>query len=110
MPIGTEFFGNKIYFFLKNWFQRGSLRCQDYQDFIDNYEFIDIDEDKVINYKNIIESFLKENSIDYEGLKKDKTKLKELITKLKENYRVSFRKIEKEIGLNRESIRKIYYK
>ena len=46
-------------------------------DLIDDYEFIDNDEDKVVNYKIKIENFLKENGIGYEGLKKDKIKLKE---------------------------------
>ena len=78
-------------------------------DLIDNYEFIDTDEERIVDYQNIIEKFLKENDIDYEELKKDKIKLKELITNLKDKYKVSFRKMETKIGLNRETIRKIYY-
>ena len=60
-------------------------------------------------YKKIIENYLKENNIDYNGARMNKTKLKELIIDLKEKYKVSFRKMEQEIGVSRETIRKIYY-
>ena len=73
-----------------------------------NYIFIDVEDDKQKNCKNIIKEFLLENNLELDNIKKDRKKLKELIIILKSDYNISLRKIAEEIGLNRETVRKIY--
>ena len=73
----------------------------------ENYLFIDIDEDKV-NCKQIINDYLKLNTIDILDLKKDKVKLKNLINILHNKYNISLRKIAEETKISREKIRKIF--
>jgi len=74
----------------------------------DNYVFMDIDDDKEENYKNDINSFLIKNNIELVNLQNHPIKLKELINILKSNYNISLRLIAKEIGINREKLRRIY--
>lgn len=74
------------------------------------YEFMDMDKNIEDICDNVIKSFLQKNNIDLVELENNKIKLKELITLLKDNYNISFRKIAKEINLNREKIRRIYNK
>lgn len=73
-----------------------------------NYIFIDVEDDKQKNCKNIIKEFLLENNLELDNIKKDRKKLKELIIILKSDYNISLRKIAEEIGLNRETVRKMY--
>lgn len=75
---------------------------------IDNYIFMDIEKDTEKICKDVLEEFLQDNNINLLELKKDKVKLKMLVIMLKKQYNVSFRKISKEININREKIRKIY--
>ena len=58
--------------------------------------------------KDIIEEFLIKNKTNLNKLKKDKNKLKELITILKKNYNISLRRISEVMKINREKIRKLY--
>ena len=71
-----------------------------------HYAFIDID--PIENCNNIIQNFLIENKIDLASLKNDKIKLREIVITLKQEYNISLRKISQLIGVNRETIRKIY--
>ena len=76
---------------------------------IDNqYCFIDIEENYEKLCKDTIEEFLNNNNIKFDELNNEKDKLKELIIMLKDNYNFSFRKISKELNINREKLRKIY--
>ena len=73
----------------------------------EKYVFMDIDEDKA-ECENVIEEFLIKNNIILDDLKKDKSKLKELIIVLKTEYNISSRKISEKLRMGRETIRKIY--
>ncbi len=80
------------------------------KDLDDNYVFIDIDDNKETAHQDIINNFLIENNIKQIDLKNNNNKIKELIIMLKEKHHISLRKIAKELGLNREVIRRIYNK
>ena len=80
------------------------------KDLDDNYVFIDIDDNKETAHQDIINKFLIENNIKQIDLKNNNHKIKELIILLKEKHHISLRKIAKELGLNREVIRRIYNK
>ena len=73
----------------------------------ENYTFIDVD-DYQKTCEEIIQEFLIENDIEIDELKRDKRKLKELITILKTEYNISLRKISEKLRMGRETIRKIY--
>ena len=74
------------------------------------YTFIDVEQNKEKICEEIITEFLRENDIELSYIKKDKIKLKELITILKEDNSISLRLIAKKINLNREIIRRLYNK
>ena len=74
------------------------------------YTFIDVEQNKEKICEEIITEFLRENDIELSYLKKDKIKLKELITILKEDNNISLRLIARKINLNRETIRRLYNK
>lgn len=74
----------------------------------DSYSFIDIEKDTEKICKDVLAEFLQNNNINLLQLKNDKIKLKKLVILLKEKYNVSFRKISKEININREKLRRIY--
>ena len=76
----------------------------------ESYVFIDIEDDEEKICKDIIKEFLMENNLELNDLKKEKTKLRELIIILKGEHNISLRKIAEEIKLNRETIRKLYNK
>lgn len=68
---------------------------------------MDIDEDKA-ECENVIEEILIKNNIILDDLKKDKSKLKELIIVLKTEYNISLREISEKLRMGRETIRKVY--
>ena len=74
----------------------------------ETYKFMDVDEDNEKITEDIIKRFLKENNMELPALKKDKTKLKELIIILKEKHEISLRNIAKAIDLSRETVRNLY--
>lgn len=74
----------------------------------ERYTFMDIEEENVVECKDIVKEFLIKNETNLKNLKRNRKKLKKLITVLKEEYKMSLRKIAEEIGINRESVRKIY--
>ena len=76
--------------------------------FDDDYVFIDIDEDKNSVYNEAINKYLKENNLNLDKLKEDKHKLRRLIIILKNEYKMSLRKISESIGIARETIRMLY--
>ena len=71
----------------------------------DKYSFIDTFEN--IDYNEIICDFLKENNISKDELIYNKEKLKELVIMLRKDFEVSYRIIEDEIGISRETLRRL---
>lgn len=78
------------------------------REYTNDYIFIETDEENEIIHKKVIEKFLEKNRINLIDLKNNTQKLKEITKLLKDKYKMSFRKISKEININREKIRKIY--
>ena len=74
----------------------------------ETYKFMDVEEDNKKITEDIIKRFLKENNMELPALKKDKTKLKELIIIFKEKHEISLRNIAKAINLSRETVRNLY--
>lgn len=74
----------------------------------EGYSFLDIDEDKKTDYLNAIEKFTNANNVKLEDIKNDKKLLKQLATILKEDFNMSFRKMEVVLHCNREKIRNAY--
>lgn len=75
-----------------------------------NYVFLDVDVDNQQLCREIIEEFLRVNSLEKQELKKEGYKLKELINILKKEHNISLRQIAKELDINREKIRTLYNK
>ncbi len=69
------------------------------------YSFLGMDNDK--DYKKIIKTYLIENNMKKEELIKHKESLKELIVILRKNNKISFRKMEEELEISRETLRKL---
>ena len=78
----------------------------------ERYTFLDIEEDKSILCKKLVKEFLERNLLILDDLNKrnNSNKLKELLVILKEQHNISFRTIEKEIQINRETLRRKYGK
>ena len=74
----------------------------------EEYVFIDVDEKNEMTCSKIIEAYLKENMIDLKSIRLSKDKLKELIVFLKDENKISLRKIAEEIEISRETVRKLY--
>lgn len=69
------------------------------------YSFLGMDNDK--DYKKIIKTYLIENNMKKEDLIRHKENLKELIVMLRKNNKISFRKMEEELEISRETLRKL---
>ena len=67
----------------------------------EEYVFIDVDEKNEMTCSKIIEAYLKENMIDLKSIRLSKDKLKELIVFLKDENKISLRKIAEEIEISR---------
>ena len=65
---------------------------------------MEIDEEKK-DVKEIIDDYLKEKKL--EEVIKNREELKQLVSYLKKDKKISFRKMEKEIGIGRETLRKL---
>ena len=79
----------------------------DYMLINDKFNFLDIKEDN--NQTDTIHKILEKNKINTESFKKDKTLLNKIVKKLKDEYQISFRKMEEKFDISREKLRKIYY-
>lgn len=75
----------------------------------DSIKFLEDEDDNKEEKNSIINRILKENSITkYDLLAKENLqKLKEIIYILKNEYGISYREIEKNIGISREKLRKL---
>ncbi len=69
-----------------------------------NYVFLETEEEIEKECKTYIEKYKNENCLN------NKKNQKELITVLKNQYNISFRKIAKYLNINREKVRKMYEK
>ena len=78
---------------------------------IDNkYSFIDIEEETEQNYKQTIAYFLKTRNLNEESLSKNHDELKKLVEILRNDYKLSLRKIAELLHIGREKVRKVYNK
>lgn len=75
----------------------------------ENEEFVLMEnkEDKEELCRQIVKEFMIKNNLDKKELKNNKEMLKNLCHNLKMKYRISFRLMEKVIGISRETIRKL---
>lgn len=69
------------------------------------YNFLGMDDE--IDYKKIIDTYLMQNDLKKDELIKNKEMLKRLVLILKKDNNISFRKIEKELEISRETLRKL---
>jgi REP element-mobilizing transposase RayT len=70
----------------------------------EDYNFIDVESD---SYDEIIDKYIKDNMINKDRLLKNKDELKKLVYYLKNDKKISYRKLEKSINISRETLRKI---
>lgn len=80
------------------------------ENLIDEYSFIDIEDDNLRKSENVIKEILRKYNKNLDDIRKNKKELKEFITILKEKEGISLRKIADELKLSRESVRRIYIK
>lgn len=73
-----------------------------------NYTFIDVDKNEKEICGTVIERFLLDNNINYNDLKNNNKKLRELVLILKNDYNISLRKIAEELCMGREKVRNLY--
>lgn len=79
------------------------------QEVEDNYDYVFMDvDDEAKDCEEAINDFLREKDIRLYELVSNGEKLKELIKSLKDDYKVSLRKISENLNIGRETIRKIY--
>ena len=71
-------------------------------------EYIFIDAEVERNDGQIIKEYLKQNNISLIDIKNNKALLNVSVKNLKNNYKISLRKIAEELNIGRETIRKIY--
>lgn len=76
----------------------------------DKYSFLDIEEEKEIDYLNEIEKFLKDKNIKFEELNDNNKELEILVKKIRNKYKISLRKISEILNIGREKIRILYKK
>lgn len=73
----------------------------------DNFVFMEDDDNKEQICKKIIDEFLLRNNTEISNIRKDKSLLKVLLCDLRNEYKISYRMIEKELGIGRETLRKL---
>ena len=74
----------------------------------DDYVFMDTEEDTILACKTCIKKFLKENNTTKNELKSDYDNFKLLVFKLRNEYKLSYRKIADELGISKDKIRKVF--
>lgn len=76
-----------------------------------NIEYsVDFEKITLEEAEQILDTYLKNNKLDKEKLKEQKEKICEICKKLKEEYKIPYRDLEKITGIGRESIRRILKK
>lgn len=86
-----------------------------YRNMKDNYEeeeydFIDVEEDKREIGRKIVNDFLKQKGLQLNDLETNKQNLKELLIVLRKKHNISFRIISDIIHINREKLRTEYHR
>ncbi len=71
------------------------------------FAFLEVERDKEQIGKELLQKTMEENHITKEELKNNIELLKRIVKNLNTNYNLSFRKIEKLLGVGRETLRKI---
>lgn len=72
-----------------------------------NITFLEDEEQKDVEIKNYINSFLEQNNLDINNLKKNRKQLEILVITLKDEYNIPYRKISEYLNIGREILRKI---
>ena len=73
----------------------------------EEFIFMEYEQSKTELCKERVYSYIAKNNLDTLKLKKDKDMLRVLLQDLRENYKVSYREMEKIIGISRETIRQL---
>lgn len=92
-------------FYSQNYYNKIHNRNDSKIEYISNFEKIS-EEDA----RGILEEYLNSKHITIEDLKKDKKKLYEICSILRNDYKVSYRKLEKVIQIGREALRRVMAK
>ena len=73
----------------------------------DEFTFLEVERDKLEICKEVFENLIKQEEIKQEDLINNKELLRTIVKKMKDNYKISFRTMEKVIGIGRETLRRI---
>ena len=76
----------------------------------EEYDFIDVKEDKREIGRKIVNDFLKQKGLQLKDLETNKQNLKELLILLRKKHNISFRIISDIIHINREKLRTEYHR
>ena len=76
----------------------------------EEYDFIDVEEDKREIGRKIVNDFLKQKGLQLKDLETNKQNLKELLILLRKKHNISFRIISDIIHINREKLRTEYHR
>lgn len=76
----------------------------------EEYDFIDVEEDKREIGRKIVNDFLKQKGLQLNDLETNKQNLKELLIVLRKKHNISFRIISDIIHINREKLRTEYHR
>ncbi len=70
---------------------------------IEKYKFMDIEEEE---YGQIIREYMSKKNLKIDNLLKNKIDLRKMVSYLKNEEKISYRNMEKELGISRETLRK----
>ncbi len=73
----------------------------------DEFALMEAEQDKEQTGKEILKMFMLQNNVRPNELKDNKELLRKIVKNLNGNYRISFRTIEKLLGIGRETLRKV---
>ena len=76
----------------------------------EEYDFIDVEEDKREIGRKIVNDFLKQKGLQLKDLETNKQNLKELLILVRKKHNISFRIISDIIHINREKLRTEYHR
>ncbi len=77
------------------------------KDTYDEFTFLEVERDKLEICKEVFGNLIKQEEIKQEDLINNKELLRTIVKKMKDNYKISFRTMEKVIGIGRETLRRI---
>lgn len=73
----------------------------------DEFTLLEMEQDKEEKCKELLDKMMIENSIAQYNLRNDREWLRKIVKELKYNYDISFRTMEKVMGIGRETLRKM---